>query len=87
MKLEVAYYSCVFFWFNAAIILSDIVLLSNVIAIIVHLFVPSVHIPFTFDSSNIYIAQLMLFNWLFDDYAVSLTNQYLSCFPIWSSNF
>lgn len=34
------------------------------IAIIVHLFVPSVHIPFTFDSSNIYIAQLMLFNWL-----------------------
>ena len=64
VKLEVAYYSCVFFWFNAAIILSDIVLLSNVIAIIVHLFVPSVHIPFTFDSSNIYIAQLMLFNWL-----------------------
>lgn len=64
VKLEVAYYSCVFFWFNAAIILSDIVLLSNVIAIIVHLFVPNVHIPFTFDSSNIYIAQLMLFNWL-----------------------
>ena len=64
VKLEVAYYSCVFFWFNAAIILSDIVLLSNVIAIIVHLFVPSVHIPFTFDSNNIYIAQLMLFNWL-----------------------
>lgn len=64
VKLEVAYYSCVFFWFNAAIILSDIVLLSNVITIIVHLFVPSVHIPFTFDSSNIYIAQLMLFNWL-----------------------
>ena len=63
VKLEVAYYSCVFFWFNAAIILSDIVLLSNVIAIIVHLFVPSVHIPFTFDSNNIYIAQLMLFNW------------------------
>ncbi|WP_270211392.1 glycosyltransferase family 2 protein [Streptococcus anginosus] len=64
VKLEVAYYSCVFFWFNAAIILSDIVLLSNVIAIIVYLFVPSVHIPFTFDSNNIYIAQLMLFNWL-----------------------
>ena len=64
VKLEGAYFSCVFFWFNAAIILSDIVLLSNVIAIIVHLFVPSVHIPFTFDSNNIYIAQLMLFNWL-----------------------
>ena len=64
VKFEVAYYSCVFFWFNAAIILSDIVLLSNVIAIIVHLFVPSVHIPFTFDSSYIYIALLMLFNWL-----------------------
>ena len=54
VKLEVAYYSCVFFWFNAAIILSDIVLLSNVIAIIVHLFVPSVHIPFTFDSKVIF---------------------------------
>ncbi|MCY7217395.1 glycosyltransferase family 2 protein [Streptococcus cristatus] len=64
VKLEVAYYSCVFFWFNAAIILSDIVLFANIIAIIARFFMPGVQIPFAFDSSNIYVAQLMLFNWV-----------------------
>lgn len=64
VKLEVLYYSCTFFWFNAAIILSDIIFLSNVIAIIWNYFNPEIRIPFAFDDSNIYIAQLLLFNWV-----------------------
>ena len=29
-----------------------------------HTVVPGIQIPFAFDSENIYIAQLMLFNWI-----------------------
>ncbi len=64
VKLEVFYYSCTFFWFNAAVILSDLIFFANVLAIIVHLFRPEVTIPFAFDDSNIYVAQLMFFNWI-----------------------
>jgi len=64
VKLEVINYSCIFFWFNAAIVLSDLIFLANIIAMIVHSFAPGVQIPFAFDSENIYIAQLMLFNWV-----------------------
>jgi len=64
VKLEVANYSCIFFWFNGAIVLSDLIFFANVLAIVLHIFFPTVQIPFAFDASNIYIAQLMLFNWL-----------------------
>ncbi|KGE72261.1 glycosyltransferase family 2 protein [Limosilactobacillus reuteri] len=64
VKLETFYYSCTFFWFNAAIVLSDAIFLANVGFWIVHLFNPQVMIPFTFGGSNILIAQLLLFNWL-----------------------
>lgn len=64
VKLEVFNYSCIFFWFNAAIVLSDLVFLANVVAIAMKFFNPLIQIPFAFDSSNIYIPQLMLFNWL-----------------------
>ena len=64
VKLETFYYSCTFFWFNAAIVLSDAIFLANVGFWIVHLFNPQVMIPFTFGESNILIAQLLLFNWL-----------------------
>ncbi len=64
VKLEVFNYSCTFFWFNAAIVLSDIIFFINVLAMILHLFFPGVDMPFTFDSENIYIAQFMLFNWI-----------------------
>ena len=30
----------------------------------IHTVMPGVQIPFAFDSENIYIAQLMLFNWI-----------------------
>lgn len=64
VKLEVANYSCIFFWFNGAIVLSDLIFFANVLDIVLHIFFPTVQIPFAFDANNIYIAQLMLFNWL-----------------------
>ena len=39
-------------------------MVANVLAMFIHLFAPGVQIPFAFDSENIYIAQLMLFNWV-----------------------
>lgn len=53
-----------FFWFNFAIVLSDLIFLANVLAIFLNLFFPDVRVPFAFDADNIYIAQLMLFNWI-----------------------
>lgn len=64
VKLETFYYSCTFFWFNAAIVLSDVIFIANVVSWIIHIFNPHVLIPFTFGESNILIAQLLLFNWL-----------------------
>lgn len=64
VKLETFYYSCTFFWFNAAIILSDIIFLVNIVSLIMRMFDPAVAIPFTFGESNILITQLLLFNWL-----------------------
>ena len=64
VKLEVFNYSCVFFWFNFAIVLSDLIFLANVLAICLNLFFPDVRVPFAFDADNIYIAQFMLFNWI-----------------------
>ncbi|WP_304682993.1 glycosyltransferase [uncultured Limosilactobacillus sp.] len=64
IKLETFYYSCTFFWFNAAIVLSDLIFTINIIFWFIHLFKPQVLIPFTFGESNILIAQLLLFNWL-----------------------
>lgn len=62
VKLEVFYYSCTFFWFNAAIVLSDIIFFSNVFALLINLFVP-LQLPFTFAGSNM-MMQLLLFNWI-----------------------
>lgn len=64
VKLEVFNYSCIFFWFNFAIVLSDLIFLANIIAMLVRIFVPDFDIPFAFDANNIYITQLMLFNWV-----------------------
>lgn len=64
VKLEIFYYSCTFFWFNAAIVFSDIIFLANVITIFLMVFIPNLVLPFTFSASNIYIAQLLLFNWM-----------------------
>ena len=65
VKLEVFNYSCIFFWFNFAIVLSDLIFFANIIAMLVRIFIPDFDIPFAFDANNIYITQLMLFNWIF----------------------
>lgn len=64
VKLEVFNYSCIFFWFNLAIVLSDIIFFANITAMLLHLFVPDIRIPFAFDYNNIYVSQVMLFNWI-----------------------
>lgn len=64
VKLETFYYACTFFWFNAAIILSDIIFFANVFALLARLVNPALVIPFTFGESNMLIAQLLLLNWL-----------------------
>lgn len=64
VKLETFYYSCTFFWFNAAIALSDIIFLANVIILLARLVNPALAIPFTFGESNILIMQVLLLNWL-----------------------
>ncbi|WP_281165609.1 glycosyltransferase family 2 protein [Liquorilactobacillus sicerae] len=64
VKLETFYYVCTFFWFNAAIILSDFIFLVNVVFLLIGIFIPDIVLPFTFSASNIYIAQLLLFNWM-----------------------
>ena len=64
VKLETFYYSCTFFWFNAAIVLSDVIFFANVVTLLLRFLVPDLTVPFTFGESNILIAQLLLFNWL-----------------------
>ena len=63
VKLETFYYSCTFFWFNAAIVLSDVIFASNVVAWVIRLWRPQTTLPFDFASSNILMMQLLLFNW------------------------
>ncbi|MGC4441171.1 glycosyltransferase family 2 protein, partial [Streptococcus suis] len=64
VKLEVVYYTCTFFWFNAAIVLSNIIFASNLIALVVRQFNDEVTLPFTFNGSNLYLEQMLFFNWL-----------------------
>lgn len=63
IKMEVLYYTSTFFWFNAAIIVSNFLFLVNLVAMIVKLFDPSFIIPFTFGGSNRQIAAILLVNW------------------------
>ncbi|GAJ26560.1 glycosyl transferase family 2 region [Liquorilactobacillus sucicola DSM 21376 = JCM 15457] len=63
VKFETFYYVSTFLWFNCAIILSDIIFFSNVIVLALGLFVPNLQLPFMFSASNIYIAQILFFNW------------------------
>lgn len=63
IKLEILYYTSTFFWFNASILVSNFLFLSNLFAIVVKLFDPSFTIPFTFGGSNRQIAAVLLVNW------------------------
>ncbi|MFT8425266.1 MAG: glycosyltransferase [Liquorilactobacillus sp.] len=64
VKLETFYYSCTFFWFNIAIAFSDVIFLANIITLFFMQFISNLSLPFTFSTSNIYITQLLLFNWM-----------------------
>jgi cellulose synthase/poly-beta-1,6-N-acetylglucosamine synthase-like glycosyltransferase len=64
VKLEVMYYSATFFWFNAAIVLSNIIFLTNMCFLIARVFNPNLPIPFTFGENNNSIMQVLLMNWL-----------------------
>ncbi len=64
VKLETFYYSCTFFWFNAAIILSDFIFLANICFLLAKIFKPELALPFTFGQNNGLIMQLLLVNWL-----------------------
>lgn len=64
IKLEVIYYTSTFFWFNAAIIISNFLFLVNIFAMIVRLFHHDFVIPFTFGDSNRQIAAILLVNWV-----------------------
>lgn len=64
VKLEVMYYSATFFWFDLAIVLSNIIFLTNIGFIFARIFKPNLPIPFTFGDSNSSIMQILLLNWL-----------------------
>lgn len=54
IKLHVLYYAASYFWFLLAIVVSDVIFLTNIVYQIVHLFVPSIHSPFQF-SGDVYV--------------------------------
>lgn len=64
VKIETFYYSCTFFWFNAAIILSDLIFVTNMLFLFVRIFKPGLELPFTFGNNSGMIMQLLLINWI-----------------------
>lgn len=64
VKLEVFYYSATFFWFDAAIVLSNIIFITNLCFLAARMFYPNLIIPFTFGVNNIAMMQVLLMNWL-----------------------
>ncbi|WP_018751761.1 glycosyltransferase family 2 protein [Paenibacillus sanguinis] len=54
IKLHVLYYAASYFWFMLAILISDIIFLTNIVYQIVHLFAPNINSPFQF-SGDVYV--------------------------------
>lgn len=63
IKWEVFYYISTFFWFNAAIVISDVIFVVNMVTWGISIFNPSVHILFTIGSNNVELANLLMINW------------------------
>ncbi|MGP4117330.1 glycosyltransferase family 2 protein [Levilactobacillus zymae] len=61
IKLEVFYYVCTFFWFNAAIVVSNTIFLLNVLLATAQLAFPGVHQLVTLGGP---LATLFLINWV-----------------------
>jgi cellulose synthase/poly-beta-1,6-N-acetylglucosamine synthase-like glycosyltransferase len=64
VKFEVLYYTATFFWFVAAIVLSNIIFLTNICFLFARFFDPALPIPFTFGENNVQLMQILLMNWL-----------------------
>lgn len=64
VKLETIYYSCTFFWFNAAIVLSNFIFLANLISMLLRFWQPYLQLTFILADNNILLAQILLLNWL-----------------------
>lgn len=54
IKLHILYYAASYFWFMLAILISDIIFLTNIIYQIVHLFAPGVNSPLQF-TGDVYV--------------------------------
>lgn len=63
IRLQSIYYFNTFFWFTTAIILSNIMFVANLVAMLLHIWFPSVNAIFTFGGSNRQIGALLLVNW------------------------
>ncbi len=63
VKLETFYLTCVFFWFNLAVVLSDIIFFVDLGCVVARFFNPKIPIIFAMDS-NLLLMQLLLINWL-----------------------
>ena len=63
VKLETVYLTCIFFWFNLAVVLSDFIFLVDLGCMIIRVFNPQIPIIFAMNS-NVLLMQLLLINWL-----------------------
>ena len=63
VKLETFYLTCIFFWFNLAVILSDIIFFVDLGCVVARFLNPKIPIIFAMDS-NLLLMQLLLINWL-----------------------
>lgn len=63
VKLETFYLTCIFFWFNLAVVLSDIIFFVDLGCVVIRFFNPKMSIIFAMDS-NLLLMQLLLINWL-----------------------
>lgn len=63
VKLETVYLTCIFFWFNWAVVLSDFIFLVDLGCMIIRIFNPKIPIIFAMNS-NVLLLQLLLINWL-----------------------
>ncbi|MFT9232544.1 MAG: glycosyltransferase [Bifidobacterium sp.] len=64
IKFEVISIAATFLWFDAAIVLSNLIFLINLGFYIAQAFNPDISIPFTFGENNGHIMQVLLMNWL-----------------------
>ncbi len=63
VKLETFYLTCIFFWFNLAVVLSDIIFFVDLGCVVARFLNPKIPIIFAMDS-NLLLMQLLLINWL-----------------------